>query len=101
MPTKSNVCPCALFVDIAKQGLTGNCLLLNVNGKSVSDGAMVILGNRTHFPLQTPLAISASKTSPSFKIISRVPFRNPFPGPALRFLNRLTGAPTLRYYKVY
>ena len=56
MPTNSKVCPCALFVDIAKHGLTGNCHLFNVNGSSVSDGA--ILGINTHFPLLTPLAIS-------------------------------------------
>ena len=38
----------------------------NVNGNSVSEGAMVILGSRTHFPLFTPLAISTSNTfSPS------------------------------------
>ena len=51
MPTKSRVCFCALFVDIAKYGLTGNWCLLSVNGNSVSDGAMVILGIRTQFPL--------------------------------------------------
>ena len=71
MPTNSKVCPCALFVDIAKHDLTGNCNLLNVNGSSVSDGAIVILGINTHFPLLTPLAIPTSSTFfLSFKIMS-------------------------------
>ena len=96
MPTKSRVCPCALFVDIAKHGLTDNCRLLRVNGNSVSDGAMVILGMSTQLPLFTPLAISTSMTfSPRCNTISHVPFLNPPAQPALRFCNRMTGAPTL------
>ena len=79
-----------------KQGLIGNCHLFNVNGNSVSDGAMVMHGINTLFPLLTPLAISTSKTlSPSFDMISCVPFLSPFPEPAQRFLNKITGAPTL------
>ena len=94
---KSRVCPCTLFVVIAKHGLTGNCLLFRVKGNSVSDGAKVILGINTHFPLLTPLAISTSRTlSPSFKITNHVPFLNPFPGPALRFYSKITGAPAFR-----
>ena len=93
---KSRVCPCALLVDIANHGLTGNCCLFSVKGNSVSDGAIVILGINTQFPLFIPLAISASITfTPSFNIMSQVPFLSPFPGPALRFLKRITGAPTL------
>ena len=62
----------------------------------MSDGAIDILGIKTDFPLLTPLAISTSKTfSPSFKIINLVPFHYPCPGPALKFLSNMTGAPTL------
>ena len=95
MPTNSRVCPWELFVDMAKQGLTGNWHLFNVNGSSVSDGAIVMQGINTNFPLFTLLAISASITLfPSCKIMSRVPFHSPLPGPALRFHNNMTGAPT-------
>ena len=94
MPTKSRVCPCALFVDIAKHGLTGNCHLLSVKGNSVSNGAIVICGISTHFPLFVPLATSTSETfSPRFNTISHVPFLNPPPGPPLRFCSRITGVP--------
>ena len=96
MPTKSSVCPWALLLDIAKHGLIGNWHLLRVNGSSVSDGVIVILHINTCFPLFTPLAISNSSTlSPSFWTINQVPFHSPFPGPAPRFLNNMTGAPTL------
>ena len=92
MPTKSRVCPCALFVDIARHGLTGNCSYFRVNGNSVSDGAMVIHGIRTYLLLLTPLAISTSKTfSPRFSTINHVPFFNP---PPLRFCKRIMGDPT-------
>ena len=65
---KSRVCPWALFVVIAKHGLTGNCHLFRVKGNSVSDGAKVILHINTHFPLLILLAISTSRTlSPSLK----------------------------------
>ena len=57
---------------------------------------MVMCGINTLFPLLTPLAISTSKTlSPSFDMISHVLFLSPFPEPAQRFLNKITGAPTL------
>ena len=79
---------------MAKHGHIGNCHLFSVKGNSVSDGAMVILGINTHFPLFTPVAISASITfSPSFNITILVPFRSPLPEPALRFHNNITGAP--------
>ena len=96
MPTKSRICLCALFFDITKHGLTGNCHLLNVNGNSVSEGTIVILGRSTHFPLFMPLAISTSNTfSLRFITIRHVPFLKPPPKPPLKFLSRMTGAPIL------
>ena len=96
IPTKSSVCPCTLFVDIAKHGLNGNWHHLKVNGSSVFDGAIVMYGIKIFMPLLTPLATFTSNTlSQSFEIIIYVPFLNPFPGPPLRFLSKITGAPTL------
>ena len=69
-----------------------NCLLFSVNGNSLSEGMSVMQGINTHFPLFTPLAISTSITqSQRCSIIILVPLQRPFPEPACRFHNSITG----------
>ena len=81
---------------MAKHGLIGNWHLFNVKGNLVSDGINVICGIKTHFPLFTPLAISASMTQwPKRTTIIRVPLRKPFPGPACKLRSNITGLPIL------
>lgn len=58
IPTDLNVCPCDLLFIIALESLTGNCVRLYRNGKSV--GIIQIRGTRAIFSIAGPVIITAS-----------------------------------------
>ncbi|GKB37340.1 hypothetical protein Tco_0882282 [Tanacetum coccineum] len=58
-PTSANDCPWLLLIVIAKQTLTGNCRLLNLNGIRLSEGISCNLGPMVASPnIQNPVANS-------------------------------------------
>ena len=88
IPIFLRVCPCALFAVIANDGLTGNCLRVIWNGKTLSDGLRGILGIKSRFPKCGPEAILASIMWLFRALIMwRVPLQCPFAGS--RFLSSM------------
>ena len=83
--------PCDLFMDIAKQGRTGNWSRLKLKGRSL--GIMGILGMNTSSPADSPVSIVASITCGiRFFTTNLVPLQS-FGGS--RFLSSIIGAPIL------
>jgi hypothetical protein len=61
IPMFGIVCPCALFIVMAKLSLTGNYFLLNWNGNiSSSEGRSGIRGKKTRVPECCPSTITVS-----------------------------------------
>jgi hypothetical protein len=86
-PTIGIVCPCALFIVIAKFSLIGNYLNGSVTS---SDGERGILRRKTRLPTCWPFTISASiELLPKPLTTNRVPLQRPLCGSRLR--SRITG----------
>ena len=93
-PMRVNVWPCALLMVMAKHGFTGNWILLNANGRSVSVGIMAILGIILVFPFDCPSSSSTSMTlARSLATTQRVPFVS---SGGSRERIKIIGHPTLR-----
>ena len=90
------MCPWDLLIDIAKQTLTGNCLLQNSNGTWVLEGEMLSLGMQVVLPACDPVNNLTSKTLLLILVtIPLDPLQTPSPG--FRFLKIITGHPTFSF----
>ena len=95
-PPVFNVCPCDLFIVIAKDSLTGNCSLLN--GIVESEGIKRMRGINTLSPAYCPVQIVASITFGQSRVtVNFVPLHS-FGASMLR--RSMIGAPSFRA-KVY
>ena len=92
-PTCFSVCPCDLFMVIAKAILTGNWRLCHSKGNSFGLGMNVILGMSTERPVSTILHCR-SLLSIHLSNINRVPLQRPWRGLILR--NSMRGTPCFR-----
>ena len=92
MPATFNVGPWALLMDMAKLSLTGNCIRLNVNARSL--GMTGIRGMNTSSPLAHPVMTVASRGF-GMRLFTRslVPLHSLG---ASRFRSSMMGAPTFR-----
>ena len=92
MPATFNVCPWALLMDMAKLSLTGNCIRLNVDARSL--GMTGIRGMNTSSPLAHPVMTVASRRF-GMRLFTRslVPLHSLG---ASRFRSSMMGAPTFR-----
>ena len=93
-PTNFKVCPWDLLMEIAKEILTGNCLLCHSNRYSFNFGMKVILGMRTIRPDST-IRHWRSLLSRHLSKISRVPLQSAWRGLILR--RSISGIPGLRF----
>ena len=92
-PTFENDCPWLLFMVIAKQTITGNCLRYILNGNLVFDSVSSISGMNTLLPVCVPVMISASITwLPNCVTRSLIPLHSPNDWSI--FLTRITGTST-------
>ena len=92
-PTFFNPWPCALFIVIAKHGLTGNCLRTRVKGNTFSLGERGILGMRSILPAWVPVMDRATSTLLHiFSMTKRDPLH--CPNFWLKFLRSMTTIPT-------
>lgn len=93
-PTWSKLWPWLLLMVIAKDRITGNCLLHRVKGKEESEGVMLRRGIKTCILIWVPVMISAPMTCFSKRVImSLVPLHSQMDLSMLRM--SITGTPTL------
>ena len=95
-PTVSNDCPWALFTVIAKQSQIGNCFWCKIYGNSSSVVVKIIRGINLVWPSNSPPIIWPSNKYREIWINCKwVPLHSSCLG--LKFLNKITRAPSLRF----